>query len=44
VRHNFTGGSDGGTPLGGLVADASGTLYGTTSVGGQSNLGVLFKM
>ncbi len=30
LLHTFTGGSDGGFPNGGLIFDASGTLYGTT--------------
>jgi uncharacterized repeat protein (TIGR03803 family) len=33
--YDFTGGPDGGDPLGGVVLDASGNLYGTTSLGGQ---------
>jgi len=32
--HTFTGGDDGGAPLGGLLGDKTGALYGTTSVGG----------
>jgi uncharacterized repeat protein (TIGR03803 family) len=44
VLHNFAGGSDGSNPYGGLIADASGALYGMTSQGGASNLGVVFKL
>ncbi len=33
----FTGAPDGATPSAGLVADASGALYGTTSFGGYTN-------
>jgi uncharacterized repeat protein (TIGR03803 family) len=33
VLYSFTGGSDGGGPLGGLIADSSGNLYGTTAAG-----------
>lgn len=33
--YDFTGGTDGGDPLGGVVLDANGNLYGTTSLGGQ---------
>ena len=32
--YSFTGGTDGGSPLGGLVLAADGTLYGTTFQGG----------
>lgn len=34
VLYNFTGGSDGAFPFGGLIADAAGNLYGTTASGG----------
>jgi uncharacterized repeat protein (TIGR03803 family) len=34
VLYSFTGGTDGATPLGGLIMDSSGNLYGTTSDGG----------
>jgi uncharacterized repeat protein (TIGR03803 family) len=34
VLYTFQGGNDGGSPLGGLIFDASGNLYGTTSRGG----------
>jgi uncharacterized repeat protein (TIGR03803 family) len=49
VLHTFTGGSDGGVPSGGLIADSSGNLYGTTSRGGASGRspsgsGVVFKL
>jgi len=44
VLHNFTGGSDGVDPVGGLLLDKWGNLYGTTSQGGTSNCGVLFKL
>lgn len=33
--YSFTGAHDGAVPLGGLVADSSGNLYGTTSQGGN---------
>ena len=35
---------DGGTPLGGLIADAEGNLYGTTSQGGAHSNGTLFRL
>ena len=44
VLHNFTGGSDGTTPTGGLLEDKAGNFYGTTSQGGTSNAGTLFKI
>ena len=44
VLHSFTGGSDGGNPEAGLIADRAGNLYGTTVVGGASNAGVVFKL
>ena len=46
VLHNFTGGADGGYPYyGGLVRDAAGNLYGTTSFGGAHQyFGTVFKV
>ena len=44
VLHNFTGGADGAIPQASLVLDAAGNLYGTTSAGGTSNLGTIFKL
>jgi uncharacterized repeat protein (TIGR03803 family) len=44
VLHNFTGGTDGVDPVGGLLRDKAGNLYGTTSQGGSSNAGVVFKI
>ncbi|MGA8759586.1 MAG: choice-of-anchor tandem repeat GloVer-containing protein [Stellaceae bacterium] len=41
---NFTGGSDGSFPLGGLTADKAGVLYGTTSGGGTNGNGTVFKI
>jgi uncharacterized repeat protein (TIGR03803 family) len=35
--HIFKGGTDGSLPLGGLVADKDGALYGTTALGGSSH-------
>jgi len=37
VLHNFTGGSDGGYPIGGVVAGANGNVYGTVSYSGVAN-------
>ena len=47
VLYNFcsqSGCTDGAEPVGGLVIDAAGTLYGTTSAGGASGGGVVFKL
>jgi uncharacterized repeat protein (TIGR03803 family) len=44
VLYRFAGGSDGSNPLAGLLADASGSLYGTTSQGGGSNFGIVFEL
>ncbi len=47
VLYNFTGGTDGGYPQAGLIADAVGNLYGTTDdggPGGASGYGVVFKV
>ena len=41
VLYDFTGGSDGGFPLAGLIADEQGNLYGTTTAGGDLNCGAL---
>jgi uncharacterized repeat protein (TIGR03803 family) len=51
VLHSFTGGSDGGFPVDGLVGDGSGNLYGMTASGGIGDCvdgtlvgcGVVFK-
>lgn len=37
ILYNFRGGPNGGTPVGGLVGDRMGNLYGTTTVGGSAN-------
>jgi uncharacterized repeat protein (TIGR03803 family) len=44
VLYTFTGGSDGGGPVGDLVADLAGNLYGTTFFGGAHNAGTVFKL
>ena len=36
ILHNFSGGIDGSTPLGGLTFDSNGDLYGTTNQGGST--------
>jgi uncharacterized repeat protein (TIGR03803 family) len=37
--YNFTGGTDGSQPLGGVIGDGLGNLYGTTSSGGSGYFG-----
>jgi uncharacterized repeat protein (TIGR03803 family) len=44
VLHSFTGGDDGGYPAAGLIADASGNLYGTTGFGGDAGYGTVFRV
>ena len=44
ILHAFTGGTDGAHPEGGLIIDATGNLYGTTSSGGAFGFGNVFKL
>jgi uncharacterized repeat protein (TIGR03803 family) len=44
VLRNFTGGPKGGQPGAGLVLDSAGNFYGSTSAGGTSNSGTVFKL
>jgi uncharacterized repeat protein (TIGR03803 family) len=45
VLHSFTGSpSDGAFPYAGVVEDSAGNIYGTTSAGGASNKGAVFKI
>jgi uncharacterized repeat protein (TIGR03803 family) len=45
VLHSFAGGpTDGAYPLGGLIMDSAGNLYGTTSYGGANGDGTVFKI
>ena len=45
VLYSFKGGNDGASPIGGLVVDANGNLYGTTSEGGAScSCGTIFQL
>jgi uncharacterized repeat protein (TIGR03803 family) len=45
VLYSVTGGAtDGAYPLAGLLQGATGTLYGTTNLGGASNLGTVFRV
>ena len=46
--YSFTGGADGGAPLGGLTVDSSGSLFGAASQGGvptcSGGCGTIFKL
>jgi uncharacterized repeat protein (TIGR03803 family) len=44
VLYAFSGASDGGYPLAGLVADAAGNFYGATQSGGSGGGGTIFKL
>ena len=44
VLYQFTGGSDGSLPVGDLVFDAAGNIYGTTAGGGSSQNGVTYEL
>jgi uncharacterized repeat protein (TIGR03803 family) len=40
----FTGGSDGGNPLGGVIQGSDGSLYGTTLYGGAYGSGTVYQL
>jgi len=42
--YSFLGGSDGAGPVGGLVLDEAGNLYGSTAAGGVGNGGTVFQL
>lgn len=42
--YDFTGGPDGGNPIGDLVIGKSGVLYGTTNSGGANGYGTVFQV
>ncbi|MBV9102666.1 MAG: hypothetical protein JO060_03690 [Candidatus Eremiobacteraeota bacterium] len=44
VLHRFSPSTDGGLPIGGVVADRAGNLYGTTACCGPSNAGTVYKI
>ena len=44
VLYSFTGGADGSYPYAGVIRDSAGNLYGTTSAGGTSGAGVVYKL
>src|ERR1039457_3038603 len=44
VLYSFMYGADGGYPWAGVIRDSAGNLYGTTTVGGTANAGVVYKL
>jgi uncharacterized repeat protein (TIGR03803 family) len=44
VLHRFGKGKDGSVPWGGLIFDATGNLYGTTTYGGAYGYGTVFEL
>jgi uncharacterized repeat protein (TIGR03803 family) len=44
VLHTFTARPDGLTPIGGVIMDQAGNLYGTTAQGGTGTQGTVFKI
>ena len=44
VLYSFTGKPDGANPVAGLAIDKAGNLYGTTTAGGSSGNGAVFKL
>jgi uncharacterized repeat protein (TIGR03803 family) len=44
ILYSFQVGSDGAQPLGPVVQDSSGNLYGTTKYGGAYGGGAVFKL
>src|SRR3984957_2499000 len=44
VLYSFKGNPDGYGPLGGLISDQSGNLFGVTMQGGANGLGTVFEL
>jgi uncharacterized repeat protein (TIGR03803 family) len=44
ILYSFTGGTDGGSPFGGVIVDGNGNLYGTTEIGGANGAGAVFEL
>jgi hypothetical protein len=50
ILHEFVGGTEGATPLGGVTLDSAGNIYGTTALGGDlacnngAGCGTVFKL
>ena len=44
VLYSFAGGNDGAAPYAGVIFDAAGNLYGTTTLGGAHSLGTVYEL
>lgn len=44
ILFNFSNGATGSNPLGGVVLDKAGNLYGTTAYGGSDGAGVVYRL
>jgi len=44
ILHEFKSQADGGYPIGALILDSSGNVYGTTEFGGANGVGVVFEL
>ena len=44
VLYSFAGGNDGSVPYSGVTFDASGNLYGTTTLGGTHSVGTVYEL
>lgn len=44
LLYSFTGGNDGGQPVGSLIFDKAGNLYGTTPLDGADGQGVVYEL
>jgi uncharacterized repeat protein (TIGR03803 family) len=42
--YSFSDGNDGANPIGGVILDSAGNLYGTTQYGGTLNRGVVYQL
>ena len=42
--HSFTNGADESVPYAGVTIDRAGDLYGTTTAGGNGNVGTVYKL